>query len=331
MIPSDWYVMLLNEIDEALTRENLNTRVVFIAYHETAWAPLKEKIKHLKRFSFMLAAISRNYIQSVSPVPQKVELKPYQLNVRGSFPTTVEEFLAHADIWKDANKCPSLLYEYHFWYHEYHDLGTLTYGKLIYDDVRGYKARGYNGIIEDGSQRSFFPNGFCFFVYASTLFDTSVKYEDLIEDYYSHAYGDIWKEVVALMQKLGDAADMNYVMGFGSSDPKIGKYYNPSHVASLRKVKEIADELEALLAENKNKPYRVQTVSIRLLIRYAEYCRLFANILVLKAVGADAEAYKAYEAFLRDFGRYEVEMERYYDQFNAGKSIKRIVKTPTNL
>ena len=45
--PSDWYVMLMNEIDERLTARDLSTRVVFICYTDTTWAPLEEKIKNL--------------------------------------------------------------------------------------------------------------------------------------------------------------------------------------------------------------------------------------------------------------------------------------------
>lgn len=41
---SDWYVILLNEIDEALTARKLPTRIVFIEYYDTNWAPLPLKI-----------------------------------------------------------------------------------------------------------------------------------------------------------------------------------------------------------------------------------------------------------------------------------------------
>ena len=40
--PSDWYIVLLNDIDRALTEENLPTKIVFISYVDTTWAPLTE-------------------------------------------------------------------------------------------------------------------------------------------------------------------------------------------------------------------------------------------------------------------------------------------------
>jgi hypothetical protein len=47
--PSDFYMMLMNEVDEKLTAANLNTRIVFICYVDTFWAPLEEKIKNTNK------------------------------------------------------------------------------------------------------------------------------------------------------------------------------------------------------------------------------------------------------------------------------------------
>ena len=39
MRPSDWYLMVMNRIDELLTEEGLDTRIVFIAYVDTLFPP----------------------------------------------------------------------------------------------------------------------------------------------------------------------------------------------------------------------------------------------------------------------------------------------------
>ena len=325
--PSDWYVMLLNEIDERLSAADLSTRIVFICYTDTTWAPTCEKLVNRDRFSFMLAAISRSY---TTPVPLKiptVEVTPFALNVKGSMPKTVEEYLVHAQNWQKSAGCPSMVYEYHFWLQQYRDPGMMSFSKIIYDDVKGYKANGFDGLIEDGSQRSYFPNGFNFYVYASTLFDTSVNYEELKRDYFSHAYGEIWEDVVDYLTKITDAFDVNYLMtrSTGAEDPK---FYKPSHAASLRSVHKITKEIEPLLLAHKNMPYRAQTVAVRLLLKHLEYCNGLADIWVLKALGADAEAVKAYDAFLDSFGRYEVEIERYFDQKMFNSSMSRLITKP---
>ena len=63
--PSDFYVMLLNDIDDALTERKLNTRIVYIAYTETMWAPETEKFNNPNRFALLFAPISREYSHSL--------------------------------------------------------------------------------------------------------------------------------------------------------------------------------------------------------------------------------------------------------------------------
>ena len=44
------------------------------------------------------------------------------------------------------------------------------------------------------------------------LFDHSLTLEELIEDYFSHAYGEDWREVVAFYEKMG-YQDIDYIVG----------------------------------------------------------------------------------------------------------------------
>ena len=310
MIPSDWYVVLLNEIDEELTRRNLNTRIVFIQYSDTAWAPEKIKIKNPARFSMLMGAISRSYTYSVEKDPV-VPKTPYVRNVTGRL-DTLEEYMVHAREWRSMTGCPSFIYEYHFWKHQFYAPGVLSFAKRIYEDIDSFVANGFDGIIEDGSQRSYFPNGLSWFVYANKLFDLSVDFDELVEDYFSHAYGSIWKEVLAYFEKLDTHFPQSYIEQKHSV--KNQKESKDLAVAELfRKVDGICDELDRLLLENKNMPMRAQTVAVRLLLRYTQYCRGIAKSLKLRAFGLDLEAKKDFSAFAREFGAYEQEMEAYYD------------------
>jgi len=53
--PSDWYMILLNELDAELTARQLPTKVVFIAYTDTIWAPETERLQNPDRFSLLFA------------------------------------------------------------------------------------------------------------------------------------------------------------------------------------------------------------------------------------------------------------------------------------
>ena len=328
-IPSDWYVMLLNEIDERLTAADLATRIVFICYTDTTWAPLTERLKNRDRFSFMLAAISRSYAEPVPTTPKNIPLKPFVLNARGAMPQTVDEYLLHAQKWQECGRCPSMVYEYHFWLPQYRDPGMMDFSKVIYDDIRGYKANGFGGLIEDGSQRSYFPNGFNYYVYASTLFDTNVDYEELKKDYLTHAYGEIAEDVIKYLTDISKAFDINYLMVRASSSSTYRpQFYRPEHVPSLQSVHDITARIAPVLEAHKNMPYRAQTVAVRLLQKHLEYCNSLADIWVLKAQGKDQEAVAAYEAFLESFGKYEVEIQTYFDQYMFHASMSRLIVKP---
>jgi len=324
-IPTDWYIMMMNEIDAELTARKLDTRIVFICYVDTTWAPETVCINNPDRFSLLVAAISRDYTEPVDANlnTDAIAIKPYDLN-KSPLPGSVNEYLAHAKRWKKNCPVPQFVYEYHFWLAQYHDLGVLDSARMIYDDVRGYYANGCQGIIEDGSQRSYFPNGFAFYTYAATLFDTSVKFEDLVEDYFSHAYGDGWKEVLNFMKRVGTLVDYKFLNGKKTVDAKYGKYYNPAMAEACNQLPALVDDFSAFAEAHKNTPWRAQTVSYKLLRYYLKYLSGMAKPLSLKASGQSKQAKDAWWAFAEQFGNYELDIERWYDQFLCTNSVGRI-------
>ena len=324
--PSDWYVMLMNEIDAELIARDLGTRIVFCCYVDTTWPAETEKLNHPERFTLLLGAISRKYTESVSPKLEGIEITKYKKNDIKLL-ETVDEYIAYAKEWQKRCGMPIFVYEYHFWINQYYDLGMLEYARIIHEDVKGYRSNGIDGMIQDGSQRSYFPNGFCFYTYASTLFDSSLTFREITEDYFSHAYGEEWREVYAFFEKLGGLCDYKYLAGERSANEKIGKYYNPAMAEGYRKVGELVREFSPFAEAHKNMPMRAQTVAYKLLRYYLEYCEGMANALVLKCFGAGKEAVAVYEKFLEDFGKHETEIERWYDQHMAGTAITiRVLK-----
>ena len=330
-IPSDWYVMLMNEIDERLTARELNTRVVFICYTDTTWAPLQETIKNTRRFSFLLAPITRVY---TSPVPQElpdVKLTPFVLNKLNAFPKTVEEYILHGQAWKKAADIPTMVYEYHFWLHQYRDPGSMDFAKLIHDDIKGYYKHGFNGLIEDGSQRSFFPTGYHFLTYAETLFDTKVDLEALKRDYFTHAFGEIADDVINYLTEITKTFDMKYLMDgvnaaantSGSQPP--ASYYSPAHAKRFRTVKDIVAKYAPIFEAHKVMPYRAQTVSMKLIRFHMDYVLELANIWTLKALGADPEVVAEFRPMEARIGRREFELGTYFDQRMAFSSWNRLL------
>ena len=103
-------------------------------------------------------------------------------------------------------------------------------------------------------------------------------------------------------------------------------------VAPLRKVIRLANaQDERIVEENRVMPLRCQTLSMRLLLRHAEYIEGMAAFLKEKALGHDAEALQKLDEFRIRFGQYEVELERYFDHFLAFRHFRQIVDAQTVL
>ena len=311
--PSDFYCILLNRVDKELTRRNLDNRIVFIVYTDTTFAPETEKIENPNRFSLMLAPISRSYTTSFERSEEKYELRPYVRN-NNKYPKNLAENLAYFDDWKKAYTGSSFAFEYHFWRHQYYDVSGLMIAKIINKDVKSYLENGINGIIQDGSQRSFFPNPLAFYTYARTMYDSSLSFEELVEECFSTIYGEDWKEFYAYLTELGEAISYEYIQCERSENKEISPLYSPSVAEKLKSVPEITKRGMELINAHYNCPeVRIRTVAVRLLELHAKYVELIAEALRHKALGDDKEYSRLIRVAADEIGREEARFEKYYD------------------
>ena len=325
--PSDFYLMIMNELDEILSRRGLSTRIVFIVYVDTLFAPLFETIRNPQRFSLLYAPITRSYSSSIRESSVILEPPAYVRN-HWTRPKGAEENLAFLRDWQRSWKGAGFSYEYHFWKHQFFDPGMLYISRRIYEDIQSLKTMGLDGYVEDGSQRSFFPNGLAMTVYAETLMNRNIDFDALCEDYFCHAYGSAGPQVRQYLQKVSDTFDFSFVSGEKTTDTKRGDHYDPAKAETLAAVQSLAEEGRALANQNRVMPMRCQTLSMRLLLRHAEYIEGMADFLKEKALGHDAQALLTLEAFRIRFGRHEVELERYFDHFIAFRAFKMLIDKP---
>lgn len=319
---SDWYVMLLNEIDEELTVRGLATRIAYIAYYDTAFPPVTEKLKNPDRFALLLAAITRSYTETPDMSSRKEELPKFNLN-KNIFPTDLGDYIQYSEGWQDTCYTPKFCYEYHFWVHQYYDIGGIRLAERLYKDVRAYRDAGFFGIIQDGSQRSFFPNGFPFYVYSRAMYDKDASFEELKEDYFSHAYGENGCEIADHLEKISDLFDVNYLeITHHAGSARV--LASAERAEKLRALPSICEPMLAKIkAWKKASRKRVHTVSLRLLELHIEYCLGIAESMILTAEGKEDEAFDVFNAFFDSFGRHEFEIERYFDHCLAYKALYR--------
>ena len=151
----------------------------------------------------LYAPITRLYTETYAePADTSKTLPYYRNNIKK--PRGMSECLGYLKLWKEHWKGDCFCYEYHFMDFQYYDISNLFMSKIVYDDIVALKTQGLNGIIEDGSQRSYFPTGFQFYVYGETLFDRNVSFDALKEDYFSHAFGENWRQALSYLESLRD-------------------------------------------------------------------------------------------------------------------------------
>lgn len=321
---ADWYVMLLNDIDAELTRRGLDTHLVFIVYYDTFWAPVSQRIRNERRFSMLYAPITRLYTETYGVDADASRMMPYELN-HNRLPRGMAESLAYLKEWKKSWHGDCFCYEYHFWRHQYFDPSGMYLPKLLHSDITALKKHGLSGIIEDGSQRSFFPTGFAFYVYGETLFDTAVSLEALTEDYFSHAFGAEWKSVVEYLQKIDARLDYAYLAGLKSADPEKGRRYAPEYAQRCAEIPAIVAAFKPVVERNLRQRYRASAVCWQVLRYHLEYVCGLADVVIPLATGDVEQARRAKEKLVDAFSRHEIYIERNYDYYLASNVLNEIL------
>ena len=311
MSPSDWYIRMMNKTDEELTRRGIDVKIVIIVYVDTSWAPEIERLNNPDRFVLMLAPITRDYTKTLSGDISGVELPPFVRN-KLTMPESLDEYLAHLRVWKKSFKNPTFAFEYHFWRHHHYDLSGIRIAERLYEDTKAYLAEGASGIMQCGSQRGFFPNGFAFYTHARAQYDISQSFDELMREYYSRAYGESWEEVRDILSKMYDAVPYDYLAQPHASKRK-NAYYDPDMKPRIDSLVPLAEKLQAYAKEHYNSELRARTVLVRLLEHYAEFIKLYSQAFSFKAVGMDGEAMEKYEEARDLLGKREAEYELYND------------------
>ena len=316
MRPSDWLMVLDNERDEALTKEGLPQKQGFSIYSDTTWEPQHIKLNHPEHFVGALCPISREYTKDVPVNPTPEKITEYVRNKTGRL-DTLEEYIWRYYQWKKMAPADYIVYEYHFWKAQFYCPSCTTFAKRLHDDVIAYDKNEFIGIMEDMSQRNFFPNALAFSTYAQTMYDLNMDLDAFIDDYFAHAYGEAKDIVKTFFEELEKVFPQKFVDTPHTRPVDIDKYHDKNMIPKLREAKMLCYKLDEDLKPYRNMPYRVQTVAIRLLGYYTEFLRGMADAFMIKLTGDDAGAKKAYTDFLNRFGAKERDIEPYYDQFLA--------------
>jgi len=336
--PSDWYVMLLNEIDDALTAARLDTRIVMIMYVETVRPPKVLKLKHPERF-IMTVAIGSHYERGYVKEECREPLPPYELNNFKSFSAPMQ--LRCHDEWKELMKgAKSAIFEYRFYMDHYCDLGYMRIARETNRDMKNLENVNFQGCLTDKTHRNYMPTALPMIMMGETLFDKNLDFEKVTNEYFDGAFGADGAKCREYLEGLTNLlSTSNFRVdavldveeeGVGQAVTRMRSWKNNPEVA--KKAKEIPDYINAFLPtieENiANATTNAQMDSWVYLGYHAEICKLFSQVLLAGAEGRIEGAQKAYFELEKYVGEHELEFHRVFDGFLFLRSLRRKIDLP---
>ena len=200
--PADWYVKMLNELDEKMTAANLKTKIVFLIYVDLLWSPESEKIKNKDRFILMFAPITRKYGQSYGDCMDFRGKLPGYVRNKLKMPHSLEENVAHLKEWQKQFDGDSFAFDYHLMWAHVGDLGYEKCARNLFDDMKDLRKLGLCGMVSCQIQRCFFPTALPFISMAAALWNEKADFDSVANDYYRSEYGPQGQLVREAMQTL---------------------------------------------------------------------------------------------------------------------------------
>lgn len=322
MTPSDWYVNILSLLDKKLEKENLPVKIVFLLYFELLWPPQKNIHINKDRFTLMFAPFTRTFEQSYCECIDKEYTLPEFTRNSITLPQKTEEYIAHLNEWQKIFDGDSFDYDYYLCRAHYGDPSYYRIASLISKDVKYMKEMKLNGIIDCQVIRSFFPNGLPMYVMMQTMWDNSLEFDNIADDYLSHCYGEDWRACKEYLSALGQCFDIEYFQ----VPPK--DFLKPQYAAKLSEVEDIVSRFEPVVLKNIERSYKNRTLNLswEYMKYHPTYCRLYAKFMAAKSVGDDVTANLYWTEFFEFVFTNEPALQRVLDVFYLTHQAEHFLK-----
>lgn len=314
--PADWYIELLNGVDNELAAAGLNTKIVFLIYCDLLWPPEQKKLQESDRFILMFAPISRSYSRSFSPgnAEQNAPELPEYVRNQIKLPDSPELNLAFLRKWQAGFSGSGFSFDYHFMWDHYKDPGNMQITRVFYDDCRQLTELGLHGLVSCQTQRAFFPHGLGMAILGTTLWDKQKSFENIRQEYFQAAYGDDHPAALEYFETVSEL--FTPAMLRGETDEKT----NLEIIGKFPEYAQIAGKVQPFIQRNLNNPSAARRESWRQLVLHVEMCNLWIDFLTATVNNAAPE--KAMESLLSWAQSHENELQSSLDIFELVTTVR---------
>lgn len=308
MSPSDFYVVMLNELDEKLTKAGLSTKIVFLLYQELLWEPETEKIKNPDRFALMFAPISRTYTFAYADdlrIMEDEELTPFVRN-KVILPSSVAENVTRLSRWQQQFHGDSFDFDYHIMWDHLFDPGYYECARVLHKDMVNLDKIGLNGMVSCQNQRVFYPTGLPMYAMARGLWDKESDFQSIVKEYFTASFGKDAQAVEDYMRTLSTLFHPPYLR---KELPQVSEEL----AADFAKIIPVVQAFQAEYIE----PNKDKDLSWKYLSYHAQYCILLADTLRLRASGKQEESKERFKQWQQYLYETEMQTHRVLDTRNA--------------
>lgn len=313
--PADWFIDLLNELDEKMTAAGVKTRVVFLVYVDLLWAPEKGKLKDPDRFILMFAPITRSYGQGYGQcLSYETELPPYTRNTL-EMPSSLAENLAHLRNWQKDFRGESFSFDYHLMWAHVGDMGYEKCARHLFHDMQDLPKIGLDGMVSCQIQRCCFPTGLPLFMMAAALWDEKADFDQKALEYYQAAYG---KDGGKVHEILARVSELMVLYDGPASRPWP---QDTPCCRDLHALKKAADDLALLLKEHQEDA--LSAPEWEMLAHYQVYLSMLHQVLVLWEKQDQQGMQDAFGQLMDYLWKHEPELQSCLDVQNTEKTLKK--------
>ncbi len=318
-LPSDFYVQMLNELDELMTTKGLSTRVVFLIYVDLLWPPATHRIQNPDRFILMFAPITRTYREPFS-TDARIPAVPEYVRNQLEFPKSVAGNLSFLQAWQELFSGDSFVYDYHFMWAHVKDPGYVRIAEVLHSDIRELETLGLGGFISCQVQRSFFPHGLGMTVLGRMLWNRETPFSSIADDYFTHSFGSDGALCADYFRTLSDL-----YFELDLETPDVTRLRAKGSVLTG-----ILDHLAAftpVIARNIHSPRRVHAASWAYLQSHARIWTDFTRVLRHVHDGDNASARAAWDRLKTSLWDNEDQYQEVFDVHNAVRVLGSICDT----
>ena len=202
-LPSDFYVMILNAVDEELTIRNLKIKIAFIVYTDNDWAPKKTSFKNQDRFIMLFTNHTRNFQNAYVYESKTATIPPYSRN-KNPILFEPESFYVVLNEWRKWFQGDSFIWDFHYTNYHFLDQGQYYGNWVMEEDIKRLRKININGSLTCSILRTHFPTSFPIYLFAKMHWNAELSMEQLANEYYQAAFGGDWELCLEYMKNLSE-------------------------------------------------------------------------------------------------------------------------------